>query len=173
MKKKVLSLMLVASMAASLLAGCGGSDEGQSGGGETGGTAGTTGTEVAGGETASGEKLTVWCWDPAFNIYSMEEAGKVYQQTHPDFELEVVETPWQDVQTKLTTAATSGDLSTLPDIILMQDNAFQKNVISYPDAFLDLTSSGIDYSQFAAGTECRIPAKHCVSHDWRLHEKLF
>ncbi len=151
MKKKVLSLMLVASMAASLLAGCGGSNEGQSGGGETGGTAGTTGTEAAGGETASGEKLTVWCWNPAFNIYSMEEAGKVYQQTHPDFELEVVETPWQDVQTKLTTAATSGDLSTLPDIILMQDNAFQKNVISYLDAFLDLTSSGIDYSQFAAG----------------------
>lgn len=148
MKKKVLSLLLVAAMASSLVAGCGGSsDEGQSGGGET------TGTEAAGtgGETTSGEKLTVWCWDPAFNIYAMEEAGKVYQQTHPDFELEVVETPWADVQTKLTTAATSGDLSTLPDIILMQDNAFQKNVISYPEAFTDLTSSGVDFSQFASG----------------------
>lgn len=146
MKKKVLSLLLVAAMAASLVAGCGGSsDEGQSGGGET------AGTEAAGGETASGEKLTVWCWDPAFNIYAMEEAGKVYQQTHPDFELEVVETPWADVQTKLTTAATSGDLSTLPDIILMQDNAFQKNVISYPEAFMDLTDSGVDFSQFASG----------------------
>lgn len=95
--------------------------------------------------------MTVWCWDPAFNIYAMEEAGKVYQQTHPDFELEVVETPWADVQTKLTTAATSGDLTTLPDIILMQDNAFQKNVISYPEAFVDLTSSGVDFSQFASG----------------------
>ena len=52
---------------------------------------------------------------------------------------------------KLTTAATSGDLSTLPDILLMQDNAFQKNVISYPDAFTDLTDSGIDFSQFAEG----------------------
>ena len=30
----------------------------------------------------------------------------------------------------------------------MQDNAFQKNVISYPDAFVDLTDSGIDFSQF-------------------------
>ena len=144
MKKKVLSLMLVAAMAASLFAGCGGSDAEQTGGE-------TAGTEAAGGEAASGEKLTVWCWDPAFNIYAMEEAGKVYQQTHPDFELEVVETPWADVQTKLTTAATSGDLSTLPDIILMQDKAFQKNVISYPEAFLDLTNSGVDFSQFAAG----------------------
>ena len=33
----------------------------------------------------------------------------------------------------------------------MQDNAFQKNVISYPDAFTDLTDSGIDFSQFAEG----------------------
>lgn len=148
MKKKVLSLLLVAAMTASLAAGCGGSsDEGQSSGGQT------TGTEASGSSSgeASGEKLTVWCWDPAFNIYAMEEAGKVYQQTHPDFELEVVETPWADVQTKLTTAATSGDLTTLPDIILMQDNAFQKNVISYPEAFVDLTSSGVDFSQFASG----------------------
>lgn len=92
--------------------------------------------------------LTVWCWDPAFNIYAMEEAGKVYQKDHPDFKVNVVETPWEDLQTKLTTAATSGDISTLPDIILMQDNAFQKNVISYPDTFVDLSNAGIDYSKF-------------------------
>lgn len=34
--------------------------------------------------------------------------------------------------------------------MLMQDNAFQKNVISYPDAFTDLTGSAIDFSKFAA-----------------------
>ncbi len=95
------------------------------------------------------EKLTVWCWDPAFNMNAMYEAEKVYQQDHPNFKLDVVETPWEDVQTLLTTAASSGDLSTLPDILLMQDNAFQKNVISYPDAFTDLTDSVIDFSQFA------------------------
>lgn len=52
------------------------------------------------------------------------------------------------MQTKLTTAATSKNLDTLPDILLMQDNAFQKNVISYPDAFKDLTGSGVDFSKF-------------------------
>ncbi len=98
----------------------------------------------------SSNKLTVWCWDPAFNLYAMEEAEKVYKKDNPDFELEIVETPWEDIQTKLTTAASSGDLSTLPDIMLLQDNAFQKNVISYPDAFVELTQSGIDYSKFGA-----------------------
>ena len=96
------------------------------------------------------KKLTVWCWDPAFNIYAMNEAAKVYQQQYPDFTLEVLETSWDDLQTKVTTAATSNQLDTLPDIILMQDNAYQKNVINYPDLMLDITGSGIDFSQFAA-----------------------
>ncbi len=99
---------------------------------------------------ALAEKLTVWCWDPAFNIYSMEEAGKVYKETHPDFELEVVEVPWNDLQTKLTTAGMANDLSTLPDIFLMQDNAFQKNVLYFPDMFADLTGTSIAFDQFGA-----------------------
>ncbi len=104
---------------------------------------------VATAEAAS-NKLTVWCWDPAFNIYAMNEAAKVYQETHPDFVLEVIETPWNDLQAKLTTLAMSGDLSGMPDIFLCQDNAFQKNVINYPDLFADLTSGGVDFSKFPA-----------------------
>jgi len=55
-----------------------------------------------------------------------------------------------DVQTKVTTASASIDLGTLPDILLMQDNAFQKNVISFPDTFVDITSLSVDFSQFGA-----------------------
>ena len=95
--------------------------------------------------------LTVWCWDPAFNINAMEKAEEVYKQTHPDFELIVVETPSDDVQTKLETAVLSATTEELPDIILMQDRAFQKNVIRYPDGFVDLTDTGIDFNVFSAG----------------------
>lgn len=110
-----------------------------------------TKTEKQGSAQTGGDnKLTVWCWDPAFNIYAMKEAAEVYKKDHPDFALNIVETPWEDVQTKLTTAASSNDLSTLPDILLCQDNAFQKNVISYPDAFTQITDTGIDYSQFSS-----------------------
>lgn len=144
MKKKLLSVLLCAAMAATtMLAGCGGGDSDDGGSSNSG----------SGDNAASGDEntLTVWCWDPAFNIYAMEEAAKEYQKDHPDVTVNVVETPWDDVQTKLTTAATSGNYDTLPDILLMQDNAFQKNVISYPDAFTDLTDSKIDFSQFAEG----------------------
>ena len=151
MKRKILATLLASVMALSLI-GCG-AKEAPAADAPAAEAEAPAAEEAAPAEEAAASgsnKLTVWCWDPAFNIYSMEEAGKVYKASHPDFELEVIETPWEDVQTKLTTAATSGDLSTLPDIFLMQDNAFQKNVISFPDAFTDLTNTGIDFSQFAA-----------------------
>jgi len=102
----------------------------------------------SGDETSSGESLTVWAWDPSFNIYAMNEAAKIYQQDHPDFTLNVVETPWDDLQTKLTTLAQSSQESQLPDIFLVQNNAFQKNAINYPDLFADYTGTGIDFTQY-------------------------
>ncbi|MCH5256613.1 MAG: extracellular solute-binding protein [Lachnospiraceae bacterium] len=161
MKKKALSLLLASAMVAAMLTGCGDSSNSA---GSTAGNDSTTqdnsaaadnntadNSAAADNTTSGGGSLTVWCWDPAFNMNAMYEAEKVYQQDHPDFSLNVIETPWEDVQTKVTTAASSGDLSTLPDIFLMQDNAFQKNVISFPSVCVDLTNSGIDFSKFAAG----------------------
>ena len=101
------------------------------------------------GHAASSPTLTIWAWDPAFNIYALEEAAKIYGRTNPDVKFDIVETPWDDVQTKVNTAALSGQTQILPDILLMQDNALAKNVINFPGLFADLTNSGIDYSQFA------------------------
>ncbi|WP_227000861.1 ABC transporter substrate-binding protein [Protaetiibacter intestinalis] len=101
-----------------------------------------------GGDSADDNTLTVWAWDPAFNIYAMQEAEKIYQQDHPDFKLDIVETPWDDLQTKLTTLAQSQEYGELPDIFLVQNNAFQKNVINYPDLFSDFSDSDVDFSEF-------------------------
>jgi lactose/L-arabinose transport system substrate-binding protein len=147
MKKKLLSTMLTVGLVSSMLAGCAGDKASTADNTET-----TAETEATTDTAGSGNnELTIWCWDPAFNINAMEKAEAIYQKDHPDFKLNIVETPWKDIQTKLTTAASSGQLDTLPDIMLMQDGAFQKNVISYPDAFTDLTDSGVDFSQFALG----------------------
>jgi lactose/L-arabinose transport system substrate-binding protein len=112
-----------------------------------GGTAGTPTTAPASAVPTSGT-LTVWCWDPTFNIFAMETAAKIYAKDHPGVTVKVVETPWDDLQTKLTTLAQSQKTDELPDIFLMQNNAFQKNVINYPDLFSNFASSGIDFTQF-------------------------
>ena len=141
MKKKILSVLMAGALCSTLLAGCGGSKEAPTGNSSAADNAATA---------ADDNTLTVWCWDPTFNINAMHEAEKIYQKDHPDFKLNVVETPWDDVQTKLSTAGASGDLSTLPDIFLMQDNAFWKNQISFPDAFADLSATkAFDFTQFA------------------------
>jgi lactose/L-arabinose transport system substrate-binding protein len=76
--------------------------------------------------------LTVWCWDPMFNIFAMNEAAKIYAVDHPNVKVNVVETPWNDLQQKLITSLSANATANLPDIILMQDNAIQKNVMTYP-----------------------------------------
>ncbi|NYI41993.1 extracellular solute-binding protein [Demequina lutea] len=81
----------------------------------------------------------------------MKEAEKIYQVDHPDFKLNIVETPWDDLQVKLTTLAQSKEYGQLPDIMLIQNNAFQKNVINYPEVFTDITKSGIKFDEFPAG----------------------
>ena len=148
--KKLLALATASAMALSMVA-CGGSPASSASTAastdSSSSTAATTDTAAA-TTTGSGE-LTVWCWDPAFNIYAMQEAEKVYQKDHPDFKLNIVESPWNDIQTALTTAGSAGDTSTLPDIFLCQDNAFQKNVKSFPGLFTDITDSGVPFSDFS------------------------
>ena len=100
---------------------------------------------------AEGGTVVVWCWDPAFNLFAMEEAAKIYKAINPNFEIDIVETPWDDLQTALITNATAGTIENLPDIFLCQDNAFQKNVMNFPEIFTDLTNSGINFNDFASG----------------------
>ena len=132
MKKKLLSVLLAGAMVMSLAA-CGG---------------GAKDSGSAKSDAGSDNKLTVWAWDQKFNIAAMKAAGEEYAKTHEGFELEVIETSSDDCQTKLTTAANAGDYSTLPDIVLMQDNSYQKYLKSYPDAFTDLSDMDINWDDF-------------------------
>lgn len=81
----------------------------------------------------------MWTWDPAFNIFSI--AAKIYQG-HPGFKLDIQETPWDDLQTAHHHQRKSQSWDELPDIFLMQNNAFQKN-LNYPELVQPLTDSGI------------------------------
>ena len=130
MRKRLITVLLAGAMVMSLTA-CGGSKDSEK----------TS-------DSGNSNKLTVWAWDQNFNIKSMQIAGEQYKKDHPDFELEVIETSSDDCQTKLTTAANAGDYSTLPDIVLMQDNSYQKYLKSYPDAFTELSDIDINWDDF-------------------------
>ena len=147
MRKKIVAILLIATMAMGIAA-CGGS-----------------------GDKKDDNTITVWCWDKTFNIFAMEEAAKIYQEDHQDVKIDIVEVGDVDVQSRLTTAGTSGDLSTLPDIFLMQDHAFQKNVLSYPDVFTEISEKKIDFSEFASGI-CKDAGFHSIASQIDIFGKL-
>ena len=152
MKKNVWGSILVAAMSVSMLAGCGSSAPATQETKAPAETKAAAETEAKTEAEASGdETLSVWCWDPNFNVYAMKQAEKLYQKDHPNFKLDIQEKVYNDIETALITAAEANDYSTLPDIFLMQDYSFHKNATNYPGIFTELTDSGIDFSQFSAG----------------------
>ena len=56
MRKKIVAILLIATMAMGIAA-CGGS-----------------------GDKKDDNTITVWCWDKTFNIFAMEEAAKIYTE---------------------------------------------------------------------------------------------
>lgn len=164
MKKKIMALVLCSILTVSLLSGCGKSGDNQNADQTTTADSQTadtaedvevaddnSGAEVTDGTSAGSETLTVWCWDPAYNINALRIAESIYQKNHPNFSLEIIETNAEEISTKMATATTSGEYGVLPDILLFDDGTFQVNVTSYPDVFLDLTDYGFNYDEFSPG----------------------
>lgn len=99
---------------------------------------------------ASGEsgKITIWAWDPNFNIPVMAEAKARYQKTNPNVEIEIVEMAKADVEQKLNTVLASRVREGLPSIVLIEDYNAQKYLQAYPGAFADLTGK-VNHKEFA------------------------
>ncbi len=146
MKKKLLSVILTAAMAASLLSGCTGAAPAASAPAAEGGAAEAGAAE--GGENS----LTVWAWDANFNIPALKAAEADYQKNvDADFTLNIVEqSQSSDIENAITLAGSSGDYSQLPDIVLFQDHYIQRYVADYPDAFLDVDDAEVDWNDFGA-----------------------
>ena len=149
MKKKVISLMLIGAMVASLAA-CGG------GGGNAGG--GSAAPEQGGGAAAPATSddpntLTLYAWDSSFNIPALEAAAEDYKtNVNPDFNLQIIEqSASEDVEQAITTSASAGNFETLPDIVLFQDHYIKRYVADYPDAWQAIGDvEGVNWDDFSA-----------------------
>ena len=101
---------------------------------------------------ADGENtLTVYAWDANFNLPALQAAEAAFRNVNPDFKLEIIQQSGSsDVEQAVTLAASSGDLSTLPDIVLFQDHYIQNFVANYPDAWQTLEGTDINWDDFGA-----------------------
>ncbi len=93
--------------------------------------------------------LSIAAWDPNFNIPALKAAEAAYQKKNPNFQLNVItQSAAKDVEDAVTLAASAGDYSTLPDLMLFQDHRFQRFVNDYPDAWISLDDTPIHWSDF-------------------------
>ena len=108
----------------------------------------SVGSLFAGGEAeGAGNTLTVWCWDPSFNGYAMQEAGAAYAAENPDAVIEIVDVA-DGIEGKIEAGLQAGGAG-LPDIVLLQDFVVERFLQNYPGAFVDLKAQGINYDNFA------------------------
>lgn len=140
MKKRFLAVLLTGAMAVSLAA-CGG---------KTGGS--TSGESTAAAAAGDENTLTVYAWDKNFNIPALKAAEADYQKNvNKDFKLDIIEqSQSSDVENAVTLAGSSGDYSTLPDIVLFQDHYFNKYLADYPDAWQDVNDADVKWDDFGA-----------------------
>ena len=150
MKRKVISVLLAATMSVALFAGCG-SGAGKSKGSSADASKSGDKKEATTVDTSKeGEhELSVYAWDKNFNIPALQAAEKAYQKKDPDFKLNIVEqSQSSDVENAITLAGSANDYSTLPDIVLFQDHYINRYVHDYPDAWVDISDASINWDDF-------------------------
>ncbi|KKI93207.1 ABC transporter substrate-binding protein [Bacillus sp. SA1-12] len=88
---------------------------------------------------AESNEVTIWAWDPKFNIAALEVAKEIYEKENPDVKINIVENAQQDIVQKLNTGLSSGTTNGLPSIVLIEDYRAQSFLKAYPDSFYELT----------------------------------
>ena len=141
--------MLLAGLMVFSLTACGGNG---GNGGDAGSGSDTKDESAAMGTSDDENTLTVAAWDPNFNIPALKAAAEDYKENvNKDFVLDVKEQAGsQDIETAITTAASSGKYETLPDMVLFQDHWIQKFVADYPDAWQNVDDIDVNWDDFYA-----------------------
>lgn len=145
--KKVLSLLLVAMMVLSLAACGGNTEKPQVTEEKPKADASKPQAEEAKAPAEKSGKVTVWAWDPNFNIAIMKEAAARYNKDNPKVQIEITDIAKADLEQKLHTNLASGVKDGLPDITLIEDYNAQKYLQSYPGSFANLTGK-VKHSDF-------------------------
>lgn len=102
------------------------------------------------GEAKDSNEITVWAWDPNFNIKAMNLAKDAYKSDNPDLEIKIIENAQDDIIQKLNTSLSSGTTKGLPNIVLIEDYRAQSFLQAYPDMFHELTGAfnSDDFAQY-------------------------
>lgn len=147
MMKKLLAILLAGMV---LMTACSSGSSSSSDSSSTGSSSNGQGSEASGTET---KEITIWAWDPNFNIAALNAAKEVYAKDHPDVKVNIVEYAQADIIQKLNTGLNAGTTKGLPNIVLIEDYRAQSFLSAYTDAFYDMSNSikAADFADYKIG----------------------
>ena len=149
--KKTVSLIVASLMLMLTLSACTGSSGGAS---DSGGSEGSTNTgATSSGSSGGSQEVTVWAWDPNFNIAALKLAKERFEAKHQDININIIEYAQADIIQKLNTGLNSGTTKGLPNIVLIEDYRAQNFLQAYPDAFHDMSDviQPEDFAEYKIG----------------------
>lgn len=118
-----------------------------------------------GSDGKEAEELTIWAWDPNFNVAALNIAIEGYKADQPDANFKIIENAQDDIVQKLNTGLSSGTQKGLPNIVLIEDyraQSFYKRIqmhsMNCPMYLMKLTLLNISWHQQA------LMEKTMVSH---------
>lgn len=152
--KKTVSLILASLMLLLTLSACSGNSGGTSGSGNADGSEGSKNTGATdAGSSGGSQEVTVWAWDPNFNIAALKLAKERFEAKHQDVTVNIIEYAQDDIIQKLNTGLNSGTTKGLPNIVLIEDYRAQNFLQAYPDAFRDMSDviQSDDFAEYKIG----------------------
>ncbi len=138
MKKKIVSLFLCTAMAATLLAGCGGSGSGSGNSAEGDGS-----QESAGGK----QEVVIWDYfETDAQKQMMDDLISGFNESQDQYEAKHTYVPFADYEKQLTLGIASGEL---PDLVIL-DGCSMASFISM-DLFGDISDADINWDEYMEG----------------------
>ena len=80
-------------------------------------------------------EITIWAWDPNFNIRALNIAAEYYAHINPELSVNIVESAQGDIIQQLNTMLPSGTDIGLPNIVLIEDYRAQVFLQAFPGMF--------------------------------------
>ncbi len=155
MKKKFVSILMIAAMTATMLAGCGGSDTSDNADAtaSSGSTAATETGETSDSDEAEAVTLQWAVWDLETTTY-WSALAEAYMAENPNVTIEMVDLGSSDYMTVLATELSGSD--TEFDVVTIKDvpgyaTLVQKNAILALDDYIE--ADGVDLSLYAGTTD--------------------
>lgn len=146
--KKTVSLIVASLMLMLTLSACTGNS-----GGASGSEGSTNRGAASSGSSGGSQEVTVWAWDPNFNIAALKLAKERFEAKHQDININIIEYAQADIIQKLNTGLNSGTTKGLPNIVLIEDYRAQNFLQAYPDAFHDMSDviQPEDFAEYKIG----------------------